>query len=83
MRLSKQKIMEQLQLIVRVSDKGKAEMLTKILTSLDFVNSVEIVEDKPTISDEEQNFFSLAGLWENRDISTESIRQEAWRENVQ
>lgn len=75
--------MEQLQLIVRVSDKGKAEMLTKILTSLDFVNSVEIVEDQPTISDEEPDFFSLAGLWENRDISTESIRQEAWRENVQ
>ncbi len=75
--------MEQLQLIVRVSDKGKAEMLTKILTSLDFVNSVEIVEEQPTISDEEQDFFSLAGLWENRDISTESIRKEAWRENVQ
>ncbi len=81
--LCKQKNMEQLQLIVRVSDKGKAEMLTKILTSLDFVNSVEIVEDKPTISDEEQDFFYLAGLWENRDITTESLRQEAWRENVQ
>ncbi|WYL95954.2 MAG: hypothetical protein HEQ35_20945 [Gloeotrichia echinulata IR180] len=57
-------------------------MLTKLLTSLDFVNSVEIIEDKPTISDDEEDFFSLAGLWENRDITTESIRQEAWREDV-
>lgn len=73
--------MEQLKLIVRVANKDNAEMLTKILTSLDFVNSVEIVEQKPTTSNEEQDFFSLAGLWENRDITTESIRQEAWREN--
>lgn len=80
--LSNPKFMQQLQLIVRVSDKDKAEMLTKLLTSLDFVNSVEIIEDKPTISDDEEDFFSLAGLWENRDITTESIRQEAWREDV-
>lgn len=81
--LSNHKFMEQLQLIVRVTDKDKAEMLTKILTSLDFVNSVEIVEHKPTISDDEQDFFSLAGLWANRDVTTDSIRQQAWREDVQ
>lgn len=75
--------MEQLKLIVQVADKDKAEMLTKILTSLDFVKSVELVEHKPTISDDEQDFFSLAGLWENRDITTDSIRQQAWMENVQ
>jgi len=27
---------------------------------------------------EEENFFSLAGLWENREISIESIRKQAW-----
>ncbi len=75
--------MEQLKLIVQVADKEKAEMLTKILTSLDFVNSVELVEHKPTKSDDEQNFFSLAGLWENRDITTESIRQQAWMKDIQ
>ncbi|NJM20550.1 MAG: hypothetical protein HC907_18490 [Richelia sp. SM1_7_0] len=75
--------MEQLKLIVQVADKDKAEMLTKILTSLDFVKSVELVEHKPSISDDEQDFFSLAGLWENRDITTDSIRQQAWIENFQ
>ncbi|MBW4671659.1 MAG: hypothetical protein KME60_30595 [Cyanomargarita calcarea GSE-NOS-MK-12-04C] len=70
------------QLIVQVADKEKAEMLFKILSALDFVNSVEVMEDKATISDE-QDFFSLAGLWENRNVTTESIRQQAWREDVE
>lgn len=70
------------QLIVRVADKEKAEMLSKILAALDFVNSVEIMEDKTIISDDEQDFFSLAGLWEDRKVTTETIRQEAWRDDV-
>ena len=69
-------------LIDSVADKEKAEMLSKILSALDFVNSVEVMQDKTTISNDEQDFFSLAGLWENRNVTTESIRQEAWREDV-
>jgi len=34
------------------------------------------------IFDDEQDFFSLAGIWENRNITTESIRQEAWRQET-
>jgi hypothetical protein len=68
------------QLIVHISDSKKAETLSKILTALDFVNSVEIIEDKTTLSDNEQDFFSLAGLWEDRDITPKSIRKAAWRE---
>jgi hypothetical protein len=71
------------QLIVHVSDSTKAETLSKILTALDFVNSVEIIEDKTTLSDNEQDFFALAGLWENRNITPKSIRQAAWREEKQ
>jgi hypothetical protein len=69
------------QLIVQVADKEKAEMLFKILSALDFVNSVEVMENKTNVSDNEQDFFSLAGLWENRNITTELIRQQPWREN--
>ncbi|GCL38711.1 hypothetical protein H6F47_24825 [Sphaerospermopsis sp. FACHB-1094] len=67
------------QLIIQVADKEKAEMLLKIISALDFVKSVEVVEDNNNIADSEQDFFDLAGIWENRDISTQSIRQEAWR----
>jgi phosphopantetheine adenylyltransferase len=67
------------QLIIQVADKEKAEMLLKIISALDFVNSVEVVEDNTNITDNQQDFFALAGMWENRNISTESIRQQAWR----
>ena len=68
------------QLIVEVVDTDKAEMLSRLLTALDFVNSVEIQEQSQTKIDNEQDFFSLAGLWDNRTITTETIRQEAWQE---
>ena len=67
------------QLIIQVADKEKAEMLLKIISALDFVNSVEVVEDNSNIADNQQDFFALAGMWENRNITTESIRQQAWR----
>ena len=70
------------QLIIKVADKEKAQMLLAIISALDFVNSVEVIEDKTIISDDEEDFFSLAGLWENRNITTESIRKEAWRKEV-
>ncbi|CCI03994.1 MULTISPECIES: hypothetical protein [Microcystis] len=68
------------QLIVHIRDQEKAETLSKILTALDFVDSVEIIEDQTTLSDNEQDFFALARLWEDRDITPKSIRQTAWRE---
>jgi len=42
------------QLIVHIRDQEKAETLSKILTALDFVDSVEIIEDQTTLSDNEQ-----------------------------
>ncbi|MCW9680581.1 hypothetical protein FJR41_007135 [Dolichospermum planctonicum UHCC 0167] len=70
------------QLIIQIADKEKAQMLLKIISALDFVNSVEVIEDNTNISDDEQDFFSLAGIWENRNITTDSIRQEAWRQEI-
>jgi hypothetical protein len=70
------------QLIIQIADKEKAQMLLKLISALDFVNSVEVIEDNTNISDDEQDFFSLAGIWENRNITTESIRQEAWRQET-
>ena len=36
------------------------------------------VEQSATGPEESLDFFSLAGLWANREISLESIRQKAW-----
>ncbi|WP_308417861.1 MULTISPECIES: hypothetical protein [Microcystis] len=66
--------------MVHIRDQEKPETLSKILTALDFVDSVEIIENQTTLSDNEQEFFALARLWEDRDITPKSIRQTAWRE---
>jgi hypothetical protein len=65
------------QLIVQVVDTDKAEMLSRLLTALDFVNSVEIQEQNQTKIDNEQDFFALAGLWNNRTVTEESIFDES------
>ena len=66
------------QLIVHIRDQEKAETLSKILTALDFVDSVEIIEDQTTLSDNEQDFFALARLWEDRDITRISHKAREW-----
>ncbi|MDT8305787.1 MAG: hypothetical protein RRC07_07610 [Anaerolineae bacterium] len=70
------------QIIIRIRDKEKARLLLQLLRSLDFVENIEVEE---TVSNsgsetttEENGFFSLAGLWEGRDISLESLRRAAW-----
>jgi hypothetical protein len=66
------------QLIITIADQEKAKMLSEMLKALDFVISVETFEDNDN-TPQEKDFFNLAGLWENRDVSAESIRQEAWK----
>ncbi|MFZ4555129.1 MAG: hypothetical protein ACOYN8_01960 [Pseudanabaena sp.] len=70
------------QLIVQIVDKNKAEMLSKFLTALDFVKSVEIQEQRETEINNDQDFFALAGLWKERTFTAETIRQQAWQENI-
>jgi hypothetical protein len=58
-------------------------MLLELLTALDFVDSVKASETEeaevgPTAREEPLDFFSLAGLWKDRAISLELLRQKAW-----
>ena len=71
------------QIVVHVKDKAKAKVLFELLTALDFVDSVQSSETQEvkvasTVPDERSDFFSLAGLWQGRDVTLESIRQKAW-----
>ena len=70
------------QLIIRVKNEEKAKVLSEILSALDFVNSVEIMKGKAATSERKEDFFSLAGLWKNRNITAKSIRREAWPERI-
>jgi len=72
------------QIVIEVSDKEKADMLFKLLNSLDFVNFVtprvgENMETTTTVRGKNHlDFFSLAGLWKNRKVDLELIRKKAW-----
>ena len=48
---------------------------------LDFTSSEpETIDPQAQLLDSTQAFFELAGLWENKEVTTESLRAEAWRE---
>jgi len=71
------------QIVVQVRNKEKAKVLFELLTALDFVDSVKTsatdeVEGEATGRKEPLDFFSLAGLWQDRDVTLGSIRQKAW-----
>jgi hypothetical protein len=67
---------------VYVKDKEKAQMLSELLMALDFVESVNTASEEtgPTSTPvaELSDFFALAGLWEGREITLNSIRRQAW-----
>ena len=68
------------QILIRVKSKEKAQMLFELLNALDFVELVKTssADETETTPEESTDFFALAGLWEGRDITLESIRQLAW-----
>ena len=69
------------QIIIRIKDKQKARTLVDFLKTLDFVEKVSS-SDLPGLDDDkktgEDDFFALAGLWAERDVSLKSIREKAW-----
>ena len=70
------------EITIQIKDKAKAQALLKLLKTLDFVENIRqtelpVADAKETKDDE--FFFSLAGVWADRDITLSSIRQEAWQ----
>ncbi len=63
------------QIVITVKDKHKANLLRELLRALDFV---EIVEIQPVDEANQDDFLALAGLWAGRDITQQSLRQQAW-----
>jgi hypothetical protein len=47
---------------------------------LDFKSSqTETIDQENYKPETEQDFFELAGFWENKDITSDSLRAEVWR----
>jgi len=68
------------QIVIQVSDREKAQLLYQLISALDFVNTITKVNiPESSVSSNETDFFSFAGLWANReDINIHSLRQQAW-----
>ncbi|MEM9273759.1 MAG: DUF2281 domain-containing protein [Cyanobacteria bacterium P01_F01_bin.143] len=41
---------------------------------------VQFVESLEKKEEESEDFFAIAGIWENRKITAETLRQQAWKE---
>ena len=73
-------------IIVQVADKVKAQMLKEFLAALDFVYSIDTIHQEAEAGsvvelETTDDFFALAGLWENRDVEFATLRQQAWSRN--
>jgi hypothetical protein len=69
------------QILIQVKNKEKAKILLELLKALDFVEFIKTNDEEETdlsAETETADFFSLAGLWEGREITLESIRQQVW-----
>jgi len=69
------------QITIQIKDKKKAKTLLDFLKSLDFIESVsekELSAEKAPKITGDNDFFSMAGFWAGRDITLQSIREQAW-----
>ena len=69
------------EITIQIKDKFKRQALLDFLKTLDFVENIRETE-LPVAETKEENqdefFFSLAGVWADREITLSSLRQEAW-----
>ena len=64
---------------LKIKNKSKFQHFLTFIKDLDYVEVLkkEPVKKKKKTA-EENDFFALAGMWENRDISAEDLRSKAW-----
>jgi len=71
------------QITIQVKDPKKTRALVSFLKTLDFVEKItssDLLEVKPGNKERDLEFSALAGIWANRDITFDTLRQSAWPE---
>ncbi len=62
--------------------KEQRDQAIQFIEFLDFKSTPpETIDSNAQQLDPTQAFFELAGFWENKEITTESLRAEAWGES--
>lgn len=73
-----------MELVVQIRDHNKAVKFIEFLRAFDFVQIIQTNTTDETIAQDENNgehpvdFFSYAGLWANREMTVNALRQQAW-----
>lgn len=58
----------------------KEELIIKKIQQLSPEEQQEVIDfTEKLANNKEPDFFALAGIWENRKITTESLRKKAWQ----
>jgi len=71
------------QIILEVDDDAHAALMMELLGALTFVRAVKAIPaplESKEECDEPGDFFSLAGIWEGREVAKATIRERAWPE---
>ena len=66
------------QFLIETHDEKKTKLLLQLLRQLDFVDSIKTNNQPIQAEEDADNFFVMAGIWRERDISIDTIRQQAW-----
>ena len=67
------------QIVIHVQNNEKARLLLELLRSLDFVDTVETGESSLSQTTTADNdFFALAGIWQEREIDLAKLRRSIW-----
>jgi len=66
-------------LTIKVKNKERLLFLYEVLRYYDFVELPDLPEITQDIS--KHDFFQSAGLWKNRNITQEALRNKAWKKD--
>jgi predicted nuclease of restriction endonuclease-like (RecB) superfamily len=70
------KIMEKI--ILTLKDDKKKNFLLELLKQFDFIEIQKALDKKS----DQYDFFASAGLWKNRDITANKLREQAWKRSL-
>ncbi len=72
------------QITIQVRDRRKARVLKSFLKSLDYVEKISTANLRRPLSVrvKKADFFAMAGVWSEREITLETLRKNAWPSRV-
>ncbi len=70
-----------MEIVVQIHDQYKALKFVEFLRAFDFVEIIQMknADEKIVQNRNNEDFFSCAGLWANREVTADSLREQAWR----